>query len=84
MPRPEDVTLAICTRERPEMLTAALASFTAVTPPGVQILVVDSASTTTATRIAAQSSSVYTTIGRSLVSSARLRAIESPLMSLRT
>lgn len=49
MPRPEDVTLAICTRERPEMLASALASFTAVTPPGVQILVVDSASTTPAT-----------------------------------
>jgi glycosyltransferase involved in cell wall biosynthesis len=58
MPRPEDVTLAICTRERPEMLTAALASFTAVTPPGVQILVVDSASTTAATWSVAEAAGV--------------------------
>ena len=58
MPRPEDVTLAICTRERPEMLTAALASFTEVTPAGVQILVIDSASTTAATRSAAEAAGV--------------------------
>ena len=54
MTRPDEVTLAICSRERAEMLGAALASFTAVTPPGVQILVVDSASTTAATRSAAE------------------------------
>jgi glycosyltransferase involved in cell wall biosynthesis len=58
MPRPKDVTLAICTRERPEMLAAALASFTAVTPAGVQILVVDSASTTAATRTVAEAAGV--------------------------
>ncbi|QKJ20281.1 glycosyltransferase family 2 protein [Microbacterium hominis] len=58
MPRPEDVTLAICTRERPEMLSTALASFTSVTPPGVQILVVDSASTTWRTREVARDAGV--------------------------
>lgn len=58
VPQPEDVTLAICTRERPEMLRLALESFTAATPAGVQILVVDSASTTALTRQVAEDAGV--------------------------
>ncbi|MGC5225253.1 glycosyltransferase family 2 protein [Micromonospora sp. DT81.3] len=58
MSQPEDVTLAICTRERPEMLSLALRSFTTATPRGVQILVVDSASTTSKTREVAEAAGV--------------------------
>ncbi|WP_431801935.1 glycosyltransferase [Microbacterium sp. bgisy203] len=49
MIRGEDVTLIVCTRERPEMLRDALASFLEHSPEGLEILVVDSASTTSKT-----------------------------------
>ncbi|MET0830112.1 MAG: glycosyltransferase [Microbacterium sp.] len=47
------VTVVICTRDRAEMLSAALDALHAALPPGVEILVVDSGSTSHATRDAA-------------------------------
>lgn len=84
MPRPDELTLAICTRERADMLAAALASFTAVTPSNVQILVVDSASTTSATRQVAEAAGVdyvRTDVkGLSIARNLALRTSDRPLV----
>ncbi|MEZ3159180.1 glycosyltransferase family A protein [Microbacterium sp. BWT-B31] len=58
MLRADDVTLVICTRERPGMLRDALASFRASSPAEMQILVVDSASTTPETLAVARAAGV--------------------------
>ena len=53
MPGPHELTVIVCTRNRAEMLAAALDSITRAVPDGVEVLVVDSASETDATRRAA-------------------------------
>lgn len=45
-----DLSIVVCTRERPEMLRDALASIVANSDPATEVIVVDSASTTSATR----------------------------------
>ncbi|GGE98742.1 glycosyltransferase family 2 protein [Mycetocola zhadangensis] len=49
MTLPADVTLILCSRERPDLLRDALASVATATPGAVDVLVVDSGSTTDAT-----------------------------------
>ncbi|UOE44336.1 glycosyltransferase family 2 protein [Agromyces larvae] len=49
MPAPTELTVIVCSRERPDMLARSLASIVAATPLGAEILVVDSASTGSAT-----------------------------------
>lgn len=46
MPTLSDISVVVCTRDRPEKLAVALASIRAVSPAEVEVLVVDSASTT--------------------------------------
>ncbi len=58
MPAPSDLAVVVCSRERADMLAQSLASIVAATPGDVEILVVDSASTTTATREVAESAGV--------------------------
>jgi glycosyltransferase involved in cell wall biosynthesis len=48
-PRPQPVTVVVCTRERPQALTVALASLLACDPEPLEIVVVDSAPRTGAT-----------------------------------
>lgn len=50
MPTLSDLTVIVCTRNRPDKLTVALASIRAACPAEVDILVVDSASVTAETR----------------------------------
>lgn len=67
MPSPSDVTVIVCTRDRPEMLRGALAAIRDSTPPEVAVLVVDSASTTTETREVAAAGGVgYVRSGKGL------------------
>ncbi|AZZ53849.1 glycosyltransferase family 2 protein [Rathayibacter festucae] len=47
---PGDVSIILCTRERPDMLREALAAIAAGTDPAVEVIVVDSASTDSRTR----------------------------------
>lgn len=47
---PSDVSIILCTRERPDMLREALAAIAAGTDPAVEVIVVDSASTDSRTR----------------------------------
>lgn len=49
-PDASEVTVIVCTRNRPEMLRLALASMPQATPPEVDVLVIDSASDGPATR----------------------------------
>ncbi|MCS0498053.1 glycosyltransferase family 2 protein [Protaetiibacter mangrovi] len=49
MPSPSELAVVVCSRERAEMLSAALVTIVAHTPREAEILVVDSASTTSAT-----------------------------------
>jgi glycosyltransferase involved in cell wall biosynthesis len=58
MPDPSDLAVIVCSRERADMLELSLASIVAATPHEVEILVVDSASTTTATREVAEAAGV--------------------------
>ncbi len=58
MPAPSDLAVIVCSRERADMLQDALASIAAATPREVEILVVDSASTTPATREVAEAAGV--------------------------
>ena len=58
MPAPSDLAVIVCSRERADMLEHALASIVAATPREVEILVVDSASTTTATKEVAEAAGV--------------------------
>ncbi|QEO10254.1 glycosyltransferase family 2 protein [Protaetiibacter larvae] len=53
MPSPADLAVVVCTRERPEMLRHALETIVRFTPRQTRLVVVDSASTTAATRIVA-------------------------------
>lgn len=48
--RPEDVTVVVCTRDRPQMLRGCLEHLARASPPPAAILVVDNAPTTAATR----------------------------------
>lgn len=50
MPSPADLSVVVCTRERPDMLRQALATIARHTPRETRLIVVDSASTTAATR----------------------------------
>lgn len=50
MPAPSDLTVIVCTRERPELLAGALESIRVSMSPEVRVVVVDSGSTTSATR----------------------------------
>jgi glycosyltransferase involved in cell wall biosynthesis len=58
VPGPHDLTVIVCTRNRAEMLASALASITGAVPDGVEVLVVDSASESPATREAAAAAGV--------------------------
>ncbi|WP_127792796.1 glycosyltransferase family 2 protein [Agromyces sp. LHK192] len=58
MPSPSELAVIVCSRERADMLARSLASIVAATPPAVDVIVVDSASTTTATMDAAASAGV--------------------------
>ncbi|MGB4778243.1 glycosyltransferase family 2 protein [Microbacterium sp.] len=82
--RYDDVSLVICTRERPEMLRTALESFRANTPADVQILVVDSASTTSQTREVARDVGVdyvrTDTRGLSIARNVGLRTSQRPIV----
>ncbi len=53
-----EVTVVICTRDRAEMLAQALSALRGAAPAGTDVLVVDSGSTTTATREAAEHAGV--------------------------
>jgi glycosyltransferase involved in cell wall biosynthesis len=53
-PAPADVSIVLCTRDRPEMLRAALESIARATARGVEVIVVDSASATAKTRTVAR------------------------------
>ena len=67
MPSPSDVTVIVCTRDRPEMLQGALAAIHSSTPPETAILVVDSASSTSETRDVAAAAGVgYVRSGKGL------------------
>ncbi len=67
MPSPSDVTVIVCTRDRPVMLEGALEAIRASTPAEVAILVVDSASATAATRHVAEAAGVgYVRSGKGL------------------
>jgi glycosyltransferase involved in cell wall biosynthesis len=50
MPTPAELAIVICSRERADLLRSALVTVRACTPPETSVIVVDSASTTTATR----------------------------------
>jgi hypothetical protein len=58
VPTPHELTVIVCTRDRAEMLASALESITHTVPGGVDVLVVDSASETAATREAAEAAGV--------------------------
>lgn len=58
MPSPAELAVVVCSRERAGMLAAALATIVAHTPPEAEILVVDSASTTSATSDVARAAGV--------------------------
>lgn len=67
MPSPSDVTVIVCTRDRPEMLRGALEAIRFSTPREVAVLVVDSASTDSATREVAEAGRVgYVRSGKGL------------------
>lgn len=57
MTRSRDVSIVLCTRERAELLVGALRAIRTSLPAGVEVLVVDSASTTAATLNAAREAS---------------------------
>jgi len=48
--RPEDVTVVVCTRDRPQMLRGCLEHMARLSPAPTAVLVVDNAPTTSATR----------------------------------
>jgi len=58
MPSPSDLAVVVCSRERAEMLAAALGTIIAHTPRETEILVVDSASTTDETALVARAAGV--------------------------
>jgi len=67
MPSPSDVTVIVCSRNRPDMLREGVTAILASTPSAVEVLVVDSASDTVETRQVAEEAGVrYTRAGRGL------------------
>jgi GT2 family glycosyltransferase len=73
---PPTVTIAICTKDRPDLLQRCLASCQAVRGDALEILVVDNDSAGDATRLAAESARVrYVHEPRPGLSAARNRAI---------
>lgn len=67
MPTPRDVTVIVCTRNRPEMLREAVAAIREASPPDTDVLIVDSASDTPETREVAEAAGVgYVRAGRGL------------------
>jgi glycosyltransferase involved in cell wall biosynthesis len=83
MPTPHDVTIAVCTRNRPAMLADALAAIAAQTPAEVQVLVVDSGSETDETRLVAEAAGVdyvRSVRGLSLARNAALAASARPIV----
>lgn len=58
MPRSSEVAIIVCSRERPDSLRNALDSIRTKSPADVEVIVVDSASTTTATRDVAAAAGV--------------------------
>lgn len=71
------VTVAICTRERPEDLVRALEAVRKLTPPPLEIIVIDNAPTTDATRevVARVSDARYIREDRRGLNAARNRAL---------
>ncbi|CAN5116218.1 glycosyltransferase [soil metagenome] len=60
MPSTSDLAIIVCTRDRPEMLRLSLQAIAAATPGEAEIVVVDSASSTSATReVAAEFDTTY-------------------------
>lgn len=84
MPTPRDLAVIVCTRNRAAMLTDALGSIVGAVPDEVEVVVVDSASETSATRdVAAASRAVYVRSdirGLSIARDLGLRATERPLV----
>ncbi|MDQ1084624.1 MULTISPECIES: glycosyltransferase [Microbacterium] len=67
MPGPADISVIVCTRNRPEHLRRALAAIRDVTPSETEVIVVDSASDTSETReVAEQFGVVYVRSGKGL------------------
>ncbi|GAA5200933.1 glycosyltransferase [Microbacterium jejuense] len=58
MPTPSDITVIVCSRNRPAMLRGALAAILAASPEAAEVLVVDSASDGPDTRTAAEAAGV--------------------------
>ncbi|MCP2032072.1 glycosyltransferase involved in cell wall biosynthesis [Okibacterium sp. HSC-33S16] len=84
MAHPADVTLILCSRERPRLLRDALASVVSVTSPDVEVVVVDSGSTTDATGRVAREAGVRTVRtdirGLSIARNVGLRASEREIV----
>lgn len=67
MPGPADISVIVCTRNRPEHLRRALAAIREVTPSETEVIVVDSASDTAETReVAEEHGVVYVRAGKGL------------------
>jgi glycosyltransferase involved in cell wall biosynthesis len=79
-----DVTIVVCTRDRAELLRSALSAIRANSPDDVDVVVVDSASPTSATRGVARDSDVRyvrTDIkGLSIARNIGLRATDRPIV----
>ncbi|MEV8273344.1 glycosyltransferase [Microbacterium sp. NPDC077184] len=82
-PSPDDVTVIVCSRDRPEMLRAALTSVQQSSPPEVGVLVVDSGSATDETReVAADAGVDYVRAqrGLSIARNAGLTTADRPIV----
>ncbi len=67
MPAPADISVIVCTRNRPQHLRRALAAIREVTPAETEVIVVDSASDTAETReVAEEFGVVYVRSGKGL------------------
>ncbi|GAA1998080.1 glycosyltransferase family 2 protein [Microbacterium ulmi] len=67
MPTPADVTVVVCSRNREDMLRAAISAIESATPPETDVLVVDSASDGDGTRrVAAEAGVACVRSGRGL------------------
>ena len=84
MPTPRDLAVIVCTRNRATMLADALESIVGAIPEEVEVVVVDSASETSATRdVAAASRAVYVRSdirGLSIARDLGLHATDRPLV----
>ncbi|GAA3633363.1 hypothetical protein GCM10022200_15580 [Microbacterium awajiense] len=83
MPSPSDVSVIVCTRNRPEYLDNALRAISAATPSETEVIVVDSGSDDDRTRVIAQrggATYVRSERGLSIARNAGLAASARPLV----